>query len=145
MTSQSEQILISQLVSNGYDKVILKDETDLLRNLKSQLEKHNNKSFSDSDFSPILNHLTKTNNVFEKAKVLRDKFSFRNDNNEVTYVEFIKMEHWCQNQYQVTNQVTMEGSYKNRYDVTLLINEIPVVQIELKRRGLEMKEEVNGN
>ena len=80
MTSQSEQILeqnlISQLVSNGYDKVILKDEKDLLRNLKSQLEKHNNKTFSDSDFSQILNHLTKTNNVFEKAKVLRDKFSF---------------------------------------------------------------------
>jgi type I restriction enzyme R subunit len=147
MTSQSEQILeqnlISQLTSNGYDKVILKDEKDLLRNLKSQLEKHNNKIFSDSDFSQILNHLTKTNNVFEKAKVLRDKFSFRNDKNEVTYVEFINMEHWCQNQYQVTNQVTMEGSYKNRYDVTLLINGIPVVQIELKRRGLEMKEAYN--
>ncbi len=107
MTSQSEQILeqnlITQLVSNGYDKIIFKDEKDLLRNLKSQLEKHNDKSFSDSDFSQILNHLTKTNNVFEKAKVLRDKFSFRNDKNEVTYVEFINMEHWCQNQYQVTN------------------------------------------
>lgn len=147
MTSQSEQILeqnlITQLVSNGYDKVVLKDEKDLLRNLKSQLEKHNNKTFSDSDFQQILNHLTKTNNVFEKAKVLRDKFSFRNDRNEVTYVEFLNMEHWCQNQYQVTNQVTMEGSYKNRYDVTLLINGIPVVQIELKRRGLEMKEAYN--
>ena len=147
MTSQSEQILeqnlITQLVSNGYDKVILKDEKDLLRNLKSQLEKHNNKTLSDSDFSQILNHLTKTNNVFEKAKVLRDKFSFRNEKNEVTYFEFINMEHWCQNQYQVTNQITMEGSYVNRYDVTLLINGLPVVQIELKKRGLEMKEAYN--
>ncbi len=147
MTSQSEQILeqnlISQLVSNGYERVVIKDEKDLLRNLKSQLEKHNNKTFSEGDFAQILNHLTKTNNVFEKAKVLRDKFSFRNDKNEVTYVEFINMEHWCQNQYQVTNQVTMEGSYVNRYDVTLLINGLPVVQIELKRRGLEMKEAYN--
>lgn len=147
MTSQSEQILeqtlITQLVSNGYDKVTIRDEADLLINLKSQLEKHNNKSFSDSDFQQILNHLTKTNNVFEKAKLLRDRFSFRNDRNEVVYIEFLNMEHWCQNQYQVTSQVTMEGSYKNRYDVTLLINGIPMVQIELKRRGLEMKEAYN--
>jgi len=147
MTSQSEQILeqnlITQLVSNGYEKVTIKDEKDLLRNLKSQLEKHNNKIFSDNDFKQILNHLTKTNNVFEKAKVLRDKFSFRNDKNEVVYVEFLQMDHWCQNQYQVTNQVSMEGTYKNRYDVTLLINGIPMVQIELKRRGLEMKEAYN--
>ena len=147
MTSQSEQILeqtlITQLISNGYEKVTLKEEKDLLRNLKSQLEKHNNKTFSENDFGLILNHLTKTNNVFEKAKLLRDKFSFRNDANEVVYIEFLNMEHWCQNQYQVTNQVTMEGSYKNRYDVTLLINGIPVVQIELKRRGLEMKEAYN--
>lgn len=147
MTSQSEQILeqtlITQLISNGYEKVTLNDEKDLLRNLKSQLEKHNNKTFSENDFGLILNHLTKTNNVFEKAKLLRDKFSFRNDANEVVYIEFLNMEHWCQNQYQVTNQVTMEGSYKNRYDVTLLINGIPVVQIELKRRGLEMKEAYN--
>ena len=147
MTSQSEQILeqnlISQLVSNGYEKVDIKDEKDLLRNLKAQLEKHNNKTFSDSDFQHILNYLTKTNNVFEKAKLLRDKFSFRNEQNEVVYVEFLNMEHWCQNQYQVTNQITMEGKFKNRYDVTLLINGIPVVQIELKRRGLEMKEAYN--
>ncbi|OYU79900.1 MAG: deoxyribonuclease HsdR [Flavobacterium sp. BFFFF1] len=147
MTSQSEQILeqnlIAQLVANGYDKAYIRDEKDLLANLKAQLEKHNNKRFSDSDFQQILNHLTKTNNVFEKAKLLRDKFAFRNDSNEVVYVEFLNMEHWCQNQYQVTNQVTMEGSYKNRYDVTLLINGIPLVQVELKRRGLEMKEAYN--
>jgi type I restriction enzyme R subunit len=147
MTSQSEQILeqnlISQLISNGWEKVTIKDENDLLRNLKQQLEKHNNKTFSDSDFQQILNHLTKTNNVFEKAKTLRDKFSFKNDRNETVYIEFLNMEHWCQNQYQVTSQVTMEGSYKNRYDVTLLINGLPLVQVELKRRGLEMKEAYN--
>jgi type I restriction enzyme R subunit len=59
------------------------------------------------------------------------------------YFEFLNTEHWCQNQFQVTNQVTIEGSYKNRYDVTLLINGIPMVQIELKRRGLELKEAFN--
>lgn len=147
MTSQSELILeqnlISQLAANGYDKVIIKDETDLLANLKKQLEKHNNKVFSDSDFKQIINHLSKSNNIFEKALLLRDKFAFKNDNNELVYVEFINMDFWCQNEYQVTNQITVEGSYKNRYDVTILINGLPLVQIELKKTGIELKEAYN--
>ncbi|ENA1802746.1 type I restriction endonuclease subunit R [Flavobacterium psychrophilum] len=147
MTSQSELILeqnlINQLAANGYDKIIIKDETDLLVNLKKQLEKHNNKVFSDSDFKQILNHLSKSNNIFEKALLLRDKFAFKNDNNELVYVEFINMDFWCQNQYQVTNQITVEGTYKNRYDVTILINGLPLVQIELKKTGLELKEAYN--
>lgn len=147
MTSQSELILeqnlVNQLASNGYDKVIIKDENDLLVNLKKQLEKHNKKVFSDADFKQILNHLTKSNNVFEKALLLRDKFAFKNDNNELVYVEFLNMDFWCQNEYQVTNQITVEGTYKNRYDVTILINGLPLVQIELKKTGLELKEAYN--
>jgi type I restriction enzyme R subunit len=147
MTSQSELILeqnlISQLAANGYDKVTIKDESDLLVNLKKQLEKHNNKVFSDSDFKQILNHLSKSNNIFEKALLLRDKFAFKNDNNELVYVEFINMDFWCQNEYQVTNQITVEGTYKNRYDVTILINGLPLVQIELKKTGIELKEAYN--
>jgi type I restriction enzyme R subunit len=147
MTSQSELILeqnlISQLAANGYDKVTIKDEKDLLVNLKNQLEKHNNKVFSDSDFKQIINHLSKSNNIFEKALLLRDKFAFKNDNNELVYVEFINMDFWCQNEYQVTNQITVEGDYKNRYDVTILINGLPLVQIELKKTGIELKEAYN--
>jgi type I restriction enzyme R subunit len=55
----------------------------------------------------------------------------------------LNTEHWCQNEYQVTHQVSQEGSYKNRYDVTILINGLPLVQIELKRKGLELKEAFN--
>lgn len=147
MTTQSEQILeeqlLKQLASNGYDLVTIKDEAALLVNLKQQLEKHNNKVFSENDFKQILNHLTKTNNVFEKAQLLRDKFSFRNDNNELVYIEFINMDFWCQNEYQITHQISNEGSYKNRYDVTILINGLPLVQIELKKTGLELKEAYN--
>lgn len=147
MTSQSELILennlIQQLTSNGYDKVIIKDENELLSNLKKQLERHNNKVFSDSDYKQILNHLTRSNNVFEKALLLRDKFAFKNENNELVYVEFLNMDFWCQNQYQVTSQITVEGTYKNRYDVTVLINGLPLVQIELKKTGIELKEAYN--
>ncbi len=65
------------------------------------------------------------------------------DNGDSIYIEFIQQEHWCQNQFQVTQQVSIEGTYKNRYDVTLLVNGLPLVQIELKRRGLELKEAFN--
>lgn len=147
MTSQSELILeqnlVNQLAANGYDKITIMDEADLLVNLKKQLEKYNKKVFSDADFKQILNHLTKSNNVFEKALLLRDKFAFKNDNNELVYVEFLNMDFWCQNEYQVTNQITVAGTYKNRYDVTILINGLPLVQIELKKTGLELKEAYN--
>ena len=146
MATQSEQVLeqnlITQLNSLGHKSVTIKDETDLLANLKLQLEKHNKITLSDKEFSKVLNHINK-GNVFEKARILRDKMQFEKDNGEVAYIEFFDQEHWCKNQFQVTHQVTMEGSYKNRYDVTILINGFPMVQIELKRRGLELKEAFN--
>ena len=60
-----------------------------------------------------------------------------------SYIEFINQDFWCQNQFQVTNQITINGKRENRYDVTLLINGLPLVQIELKRRGIELKKAFN--
>jgi type I restriction enzyme R subunit len=146
MSTQPEQVLenqlIEQLSNQGYSKVSIPDEATLLANLKTQLEKHNNITFTAKEFERVLNILSK-GSVFEKAKTLREKQHIIRDNGDNLYFEFLNTEHWCQNQYQVTNQVTIEGSYKNRYDVTLLINGLPLVQIELKRRGLEMKEAFN--
>lgn len=146
MTSQPEYILeeklVAQLQELGHKKVIIKNEEDLIKNLKIQLEIHNKKTFSEKEFEKILNHLAK-GNVFEKAKILRDKFQYLKDDGSPEWIEFINQDHWCQNQFQVTHQVTQGGDYKNRYDVTLLINGLPLVQIELKRRGLEMKEAFN--
>jgi type I restriction enzyme R subunit len=146
MSRQSEAVLeenlVKQLASGGYERVTINDEASLLANLKSQLEKHNKTTLSDTEFDRILNHLNK-GNVFEKAKILRDKFALIKDDGEIFYIEFMDTEHWCQNLFQVTQQVTIEGKYKNRYDVTILINGLPLVQIELKRRGLELKEAFN--
>lgn len=146
MPKQPEQILEEQLVERlqalGYGLVIIKDENELIANLKRQLEKHNNIKFSDAEFEKVLNILSK-GSVFEKAKTLREKQHIVRDNGDNLYFEFIQTEHWCQNQYQVSHQVTIEGKYKNRYDVTLLVNGLPLVQIELKRRGLELKEAFN--
>ena len=137
-----EDNLVKQLTGLGYLFVALKDETELNTNLKTQLEKHNHISLSDKEFAKVLNHLNK-GNVFERAKILRDKMQLTKDNGDSIYIEFMNLEHWCQNLFQVTRQVNMEGSYKNRYDVTLLVNGLPLVQIELKRRGLELKEAFN--
>ncbi|MBL0078178.1 MAG: type I restriction endonuclease subunit R [Bacteroidetes bacterium] len=146
MAKQPEQILEEQLVEQlqrlGYGLVQLKDEKDLIGNLKQQLEKHNNIQFSKAEFEKVLNILSK-GSVFEKAKTLREKQHIVRDNGDNLYFEFINSEHWCQNQFQVTHQINVEGTYKNRYDVTLLINGLPLVQIELKRRGLELKEAFN--
>lgn len=144
MSKQSEHILEEQLLIQlqkiGYQYVSIKDEKALLVNLKTQLEKHNHIQFTDSEFEKVLNILNK-GSVFEKAKLLREKkHHIIRDNGDNLYFEFLNVEHWCQNEYQVTNQITQEGKYENRYDVTLLINGLPLVQIELKRRGLEMKE-----
>jgi len=154
MAKQSEQILEEQLIVQlqklGYTYVQIDGEVDLLFNLKRQLEKHNQSAlkrtgeeqFSVTEFERVLNILNK-GSVFEKGKTLRQKQHILRDNGDNLYFEFLNIEHWCQNQYQVTNQVSQEGKYKNRYDVTILINGLPLVQIELKRRGLELKEAFN--
>src|SRR3989344_2036340 len=146
MTSQSEQALednlIAQLQEMKYERVKIADEKDLLANLKIQLEKHNNIALTDNEFGRVLNHLNK-GNIFDRAKILRDKMHLVRDDGTSAYIEFFNSREWCQNQFQVTNQVTNEGSYKNRYDVTILINGLPLVQIELKRRGLDLKEAFN--
>ena len=142
MAKQSEAVLEEQLIAQlqklGYGLVAIKNETALTANLKTQLEKHNNFKFSEKEFNQILNELSK-GSVFEKAKTLRGKLLVRLDNGQTKHIELLNTEHWCQNQYQVTHQVSQEGTYKNRYDVTILINGLPLVQIELKRRGLEIK------
>lgn len=146
MTTQSEQTLennlIAQLVDMGYERVRVDDEPSMLANLRAQLEKHNELTLSDSEFDRVLNHLNK-GGVFERAKTLRDKFALLRDDGTHKNIEFINMREWCQNIFQVTSQVSQEGSYKTRYDVTILINGLPLVQIELKRRGIELKEAFN--
>ena len=146
MTKQPELILEEQLIARlqelGYAQASIRNESDLISNLKVELEQHNNISLSDREFEKVLNILSK-GSVFEKAKTLREKQHIIRDNGDNLYFEFINTEQWCQNRYQVTHQISMEGKYRNRYDVTLLINGLPLVHIELKRRGLELKEAFN--
>jgi type I restriction enzyme R subunit len=143
MSSQSEaeleHALIAQLITMGYESVRIDDETAMRSNLKRQLEIHNQGvSFTPAEFDRVLNHLN-TGTVFERAKILRDKFALKRDNGEVVHLSFLNSDEWCMNEFQVTHQVTNEGNRKNRYDVTVLINGLPLIQIELKKRGAELK------
>ncbi len=146
MTTQSEQTLennlIKQLQEMKYERVLIPDEFALFTNLKTQIEKHNNTTLSDKEFERVLNFLDK-GGVFDRAKILRDKMHLVKDDGKSIYIEFINQDEWCQNEFQVANQITNNGEYKNRYDVTILINGLPLCQIELKRRGLELKEAFN--
>lgn len=137
-----ETQLIEQLQKLGYSFAAIHDGDALLANLKAQLEKFNHTSFTVKEFGAILNHLAK-GNVFDKAKTLRDRFQLTKEDGTSFYVRFFNNEDWNKNLFQVTNQVKQEGSFLNRYDVTLLVNGLPLVQIELKRRGIEIKEAFN--
>lgn len=146
MTHQSEQqlerTLVEQLQRRGFGHAVIEDSDQLVFNLKKQLEKFNNTSFSQDEFTKILNHLGKGDR-FQKAKTLRDRYALKRDDETNFYVRFFNKDQWCKNEYQVAQQITQVGKYENRYDVTLLINGLPLVQIELKRRGMELKEAFN--
>lgn len=145
MAYQSEQELenklVAQLAKQGFEPVQITDTKSLRANLKSQLSKLNGFEISDTELKQIRNALAK-GNVFDKAKILRDRLQINKDDGTTGYIRFLD-EDVKQNHFQVTQQVTVEGRYKNRYDVTILVNGLPLVQIELKRRGLELKEAFN--
>nr|WP_314838651.1 type I restriction endonuclease subunit R [uncultured Flavobacterium sp.] len=146
MSHQSEATLennlIKQLIGLKYTSVKIQDGDALVSNLKSQLEVFNETTFTAKEFDAVLNHLAK-GNVFEKAKTLRDRFQLTKEDGTSFYVRFFNAEDNSKNLYQVTNQISLVGSYKNRFDVTLLVNGLPLVQIELKRSGIEIKEAFN--
>lgn len=145
--AQLENQLLQQLQQLGYAPVVLADGTALVANLKKQLEAFNSTPtevirFTDKEFEMVLNHLAK-GRIFEKAKTLRDYFQFKREDGTPLHIRFFNSEDPSENLYQVSNQISQEGHYKNRYDVTLLVNGLPLVQIELKRLGVELKEAFN--
>ncbi|MGC8555365.1 MAG: type I restriction endonuclease subunit R, partial [Candidatus Acidulodesulfobacterium sp.] len=151
--SESESILetifIDRLKKLGYKLADIHDESQFLRNLKEQLEDFNETVFTDNEFKRILNHLN-SGSRYKKASNLRDRFLLKRDdasngfkNPSETYIRFLNTDKWCQNNYQVTRQMRVKGTFGNRYDVTLLVNGLPLVQIELKKRGVELKEAFN--
>lgn len=138
-------------ISPKYKRSNIKNYEDLKQNLKEKIFLLNKdklkKPLSDNEFKKIYNYLMNGNQI-KKALKLRDKYLLERDNGEKVRIDFFKTsfsdkEVWCQNYFEIANQIEMEGKYKNRYDVTILINGLPLVQIELKRNGVDLKEAFN--
>ena len=154
MTAQSEAALESGLIETlqqmNYEYIQIKEESNLQSNFKRQLEKHNHKrlaeygrkEFTAEEFNKILIYL-EGGTRFEKAKKLRDLYPLETADGKRIWIEFLNRQQWCQNEFQVSNQITVEGRKKCRYDVTILVNGLPLVQIELKKRGVELKQAYN--
>lgn len=142
-----EDRMIDQLVKQGYEKVQINDVNDLEDNFREQVNRHNkielkNKPLSDKEFEKLMVKIS-GKGVYQSANELRQKQFIERDDGSKVYVELFNKNDWCKNIFQVTHQTTVEGKYVNRYDVTILINGLPLVQIELKRRGNDMKEAFN--
>ncbi|WP_149731224.1 type I restriction endonuclease subunit R [Methanobrevibacter millerae] len=148
---ESEKMLedkfIKQLQGMGYEFIKIKNEEELNANFKIQLEKLNKKELNgkpltDDEFERILIYLD-SGSVFDKADKLRDEYTIKRDNEMSVSIKFLNQKDWCKNIFQVSNQITMRGTHENRYDVTILINGLPLVQVELKRRSIAISEAFN--
>lgn len=151
-----EEMFIEKLESIGYEYIDLKNYTDVLDNFREQLcklnaskliEKKGVASLSQKEFERLLIYVD-NKTVYESAKILRDKYILQLDNGETVYLDFFTPDS-TRNTYQVAHQITMDQDhkedvdYKNRYDVTILINGLPLIQVELKRPGVEINEAIN--
>jgi type I restriction enzyme R subunit len=140
---QLENALLKQLRGLGYKSVAIADEKALVANLKNQLEKHNQLSlqkhkktiFSEKEFAKVLNLLNK-GSIFDRAGILRGEQHIISDEGKPVYFNLLNQIEWCKNEFQVVNQITQTGEHHNRYDVTILINGLPLVHIELKKKTL---------
>lgn len=142
-----EKEMMNQLKENGYEIVTIRNDKQLLDNFRSILnERHkdklNGQPLTDKEFQRLLTMIN-GKGIFESARILRDKLLLKRDDESEVYLSFLDTANWCQNKFQVTNQVSVEDTYKARYDVTILINGLPLVQVELKRRGVDINEAFN--
>ena len=146
--SDLENTLIAQLQRQGYEYLPIHNEKELIANLRKQLEKLNDITFTDSEWQRFFKTeiAKESNGIKEKAfTIQRDyKKSFVREDGTQVNISLIDKKDVHHNSTQVINQYAVDGgSQKNRYDVTILVNGLPLVHIELKRRGVLLKEAFN--
>lgn len=149
---QSEQALenefIRMLTEQGYDYIKIHDSESLIKNLRTQLEIVNDYRFTDSEWDRFFNDSIANNNdgIVEKTrKIQEDNIQvLKRDDGTSKNITLIDKKCIHNNRLQVINQyVENSGNYDNRYDVTILVNGLPLVHVELKRRGVALKEAFN--
>ncbi len=142
--AELEKQLIENLTSQGYERLIVKSNAELYANLKIQIEKLNNISFSDEEWSRFLiEYLDAPNDgMIEKTRKVQENYihDFIFDDGHLKNIKIVDKKNIHNNFLQVTNQIVGEGKKRNRYDVTILVNGLPLVHIELKKRGVNLHE-----
>lgn len=143
-----EKEFIRMLQEQGYDYLEIHDADTLIKNLRNQLELLNNYNFSDSEWERFFNNCIANNNdgIVEKTRKIQEDHVqvLKKDDGTSKNIYLIDKKNIHNNRLQVINQyVENDGNYDNRYDVTILVNGLPLVHIELKRRGVAIKEAFN--
>ena len=139
--------LIRLLQNNGYEYLSIRQNDDLVKNLRTQLSKLNDLEFSKNEWEQLLNHylVNKNDGVKEKTTKIQEDhiYNLRRDDGSTKNVRIIDKDNIHNNSLQVLNQYETKGSQQNRYDVTILVNGLPLVHVELKRRGVAIREAFN--
>ena len=146
-----EKEFIRLLCELGYERLTIHKEADLIANLRTQLEKLNNYRFTDGEWKRFWDEVLPNTNsgILEKTRLIQEDYVqvLRRDNGESKNIQLIDKKCIHNNSLQVINQYaisTEEGAaHDNRYDVTVLVNGLPLIHIELKRRGVPIREAFN--
>lgn len=146
--AQLERELIEDLQQQGYEYLrgLTTPET-LLANVRVQLQSLNNVTFSDAEWQRfVVDYLDKpSEGIIEKTRKIHDDYihDFVFDDGRIQNIYLLDKQNIARNKVQVINQFEQKGSHANRYDVTILINGLPLVQVELKKRGVAIREAFN--
>ena len=145
--AELERNLIANLVSQGYERKNFKTSDELYANLKVQIERLNNVSFSKSEWDRFLTEYLDSpkDGMIEKTRKIQEDYiyDFIFDDGHLKNIKIIDKKNIHNNFLQVVNQVTAGEKNQNRYDVTILVNGLPLVHIELKKRGVNLHEAFN--
>ena len=146
--AQLEKVFISLLQEQGYDYLPIHTEADLIFNLRIQLEKLNNYTFTDNEWEHFFAECLANKNddiAAKTAKIQEDYIQvLKRDTGESQNIYLLDKKNIHNNFVQVINQYEeTEGAHDTRYDVTILVNGLPLVHVELKRRGVQLKEAFN--
>ena len=143
-----EREFIKNLQNQGYEYLIIHNEKELIVNLKDKLEKLNNIIFSENEWERFFKEkiANKNESIIEKTRTIQEDYikSFTRDNGTLVNISLIDKKNIHNNFLQVINQYEEEeGTHNTRYDVSILVNGLPLIHIELKRRGVAIREAFN--
>jgi type I restriction enzyme R subunit len=145
--TQLEQAFIDLLKDQAYEYLAITSEDDLVSNLRSQLEILNKITFDDAEWERFFKESIsgERDGIVEKTRRIQEDHIrvLKRDNGDIKNIYLIDKQNIHNNRLQVINQYEVEGNHANRYDVTILVNGLPLVHVELKRRGVDIREGFN--